>query len=523
MKKIIRILSLVLAVGMLCLLICGCAASDNASTLDSVKQGVVRIYAADGGLYASLGTGFAVSGTEDGANIFITNWHVVTGSGTMSPNSTTVALLDGDDDLVYECEVLYSSQYPDLAILKSKVPIARYKPLPLHSAENVKDGTEVFALGYPSVADYASSTYGIDAKTDDITSTNGIVSRHVESSAFGNTNVIQHTATINSGNSGGPLVTKEGAVVGVNTYTLQQDGTKVEGINYAVYSDYVIQLLKKMNISYSTASSPIAVFLQGNPWVYAVAVIVIGLIVAGVIIGCNYGKKPAPRPVPVPQPVPGPGPVPQPGPAPLPRDIRLLISDGRVISVPFGAYSKTVGRDPSCEICFPADTHGVSRRHCILRVENGTLTVTDVGSSCGTFLNGRQLPANAPAPVAPGDRICLGSDNNCITVAPGSGGGPAPSGFRVRTPDGREIAISAEGLSIGRDPSCGICLPADTQGVSRRHCVLRLSGGAVTLTDIGSSFGTYINGSRLAVNVPVTLNRGGSFCLGSEKNRFTIC
>jgi pSer/pThr/pTyr-binding forkhead associated (FHA) protein len=50
-----------------------------------------------------------------------------------------------------------------------------------------------------------------------------------------------------------------------------------------------------------------------------------------------------------------------------------------------------------------------------------------------------------------------------------------------------------------------------------------LSGGQVTLTDLGSSYGTFLaGGQKLAPNQPVTLRVGDRFYLGSEKEGFVI-
>ena len=60
-----------------------------------------------------------------------------------------------------------------------------------------------------------------------------------------------------------------------------------------------------------------------------------------------------------------------------------------------------IGRDTSSDIVFPADTAGVSRKHCaVMASENGLVYVMDLGSSVGTFaLDGRRLVPNEWVPV----------------------------------------------------------------------------------------------------------------------------
>lgn len=57
---------------------------------------------------------------------------------------------------------------------------------------------------------------------------------------------------------------------------------------------------------------------------------------------------------------------------------------------------------------FAAYRMGVSRKHAALQVINGQLTVSDLGSSNGTYLNDRRLPMRQPQVIVAGDRLRLG-------------------------------------------------------------------------------------------------------------------
>jgi ABC transport system ATP-binding/permease protein len=59
----------------------------------------------------------------------------------------------------------------------------------------------------------------------------------------------------------------------------------------------------------------------------------------------------------------------------------------------------------------------------------------------------------------------------------------------------REILLSQSEFLIGRGADCDLRLRAPR--VSRHHCLIRTQAGAVTLSDLGSSNGTFINGQRL--------------------------
>ena len=59
----------------------------------------------------------------------------------------------------------------------------------------------------------------------------------------------------------------------------------------------------------------------------------------------------------------------------------------------------------------------------------------------------------------------------------------------------REIRVEKEEFLIGRSPDCDLCLPL--AAVSRHHCMLRVTPDEVTVADMGSSNGTYLNGQRV--------------------------
>ena len=90
--------------------------------------------------------------------------------------------------------------------------------------------------------------------------------------------------------------------------------------------------------------------------------------------------------------------------------------------------------------------------------------------------------------------------------------------------DGQRFNPAGE-VTIGRRTGkCNICFPTDAKGVSGIHCKLIRTGGAIELTDVGSSFGTFVNQKPIALNVPVLLHEGDRFSLGStEENMFIVC
>ncbi|MDR1962738.1 MAG: trypsin-like peptidase domain-containing protein [Planctomycetaceae bacterium] len=91
--------------------------------------------------------------------------------------------------------------------------------LPLGSYSSVTQGSEVVALGHPEGLEFSV--------------TRGIVS------ALRGGLYIQTDAAINHGNSGGPLITRTGHVVGINTFILRNK--HAEGLGFAIRADYSLQ------------------------------------------------------------------------------------------------------------------------------------------------------------------------------------------------------------------------------------------------------------------------------------------
>ncbi len=52
---------------------------------------------------------------------------------------------------------------------------------------------------------------------------------------------------------------------------------------------------------------------------------------------------------------------------------------------------------------------GVSRRHAMISLQNGSYCIEDLASANGTFVNGRRLPPQEPVPIRPGDELKLGT------------------------------------------------------------------------------------------------------------------
>lgn len=384
-----RIVSVLLAALLLAMVPLNALAADN--PVPKAKQAVVCIvsgigyqngkpYTYDG--YYGIGTGFGVGRSGEDAQIFVTNNHVISDKQN-KPYDQVYIFVDNanlyDESSVVPCRILYADPQVDLAIIQAEAPIPGVGTLPLRSAKEIKTGDDVYALGFPAIADELadSNHYTVD----DITVTDGIVSRRLQ---IGGVDYMAHTAKINHGNSGGPLIDTAGNVVGINTLGIA-DVENADLRCYAFDIDYAIDVLEQLELPYTKAAGNV-----GGLSLAAAAAIGVGIAVVLVLAVVLLLRKKQSGKV-----------------------SKVLI---QAICGPLQGQSwelltsLSIGRNPGENIVLPPDTSGISRRHCLLARRGDQVTVTDLGSSYGTFLNGSRITANQPVAVPNGAVLSLASN-----------------------------------------------------------------------------------------------------------------
>jgi serine protease Do len=168
------------------------------------------------------GSGFII----DANGTIVTNNHVVKGAKTVS------VTLDNGTKL--SAKVIGRDARTDIAVLK----VDAKKQLPyiqLGNSANVKPGQWVVAMGNP---------FGLGGSvTAGIVSANG---RDIGAGPYDQ--FIQIDAPINQGNSGGPLFTQDGKVIGINTAILSPSGGSI-GIGFAIPSDLIRTVVAQLESS----------------------------------------------------------------------------------------------------------------------------------------------------------------------------------------------------------------------------------------------------------------------------------
>ncbi len=185
------------------------APTSLSAMIRQVRPGVVRIDTPSG-----VGSGVIVIAQNQEAYI-ITNYHVIEGYGSVD---VTV-----NDAATYSGTVWIASPEVDLAVVR--ICCGSFHKLTLGNAGTLAPGDEVVTMGY---------ALGLGGAA---TVTKGIVSAVRYDSGL-DAWVIQTDAAMNPGNSGGPMLSLAGEVLGINTF-----GLSGEGLGFAIAESAVRELI----------------------------------------------------------------------------------------------------------------------------------------------------------------------------------------------------------------------------------------------------------------------------------------
>lgn len=178
------------------------------------------------------GSGFIISSEGD----VLTCAHVVRNS----PNATIWV-----EGIRYPCRVLASDTNTDLALLAVEGNHPPFQALRIKDGENYSLGQNVFTIGFP-----LADLLGVSPRMD-----NGMISAKV--GLHDDTNSVQISVPIQAGNSGGPLLSANGEVVGVVSSTLNPLGVLArtgedlpQNVNFAIKRSEIRKFLAKSNASF---------------------------------------------------------------------------------------------------------------------------------------------------------------------------------------------------------------------------------------------------------------------------------
>jgi len=191
------------------------------------------------------------------------------------------------------------------------------------------------------------------------------------------------------------------------------------------------------------------------------------------------------------------------------REGTATVLQGAAGTFPLATGENKVGRAPDCRV--QLEDASISRYHATILVLPKRVLVKDLNSTNGTTVEGRPVGS---VELSSGDRLKLGDQEltyEFASATPQGSGGPVLFHLLI---DGNSRILSPGELKIGRAPDCKISFDDDA-GISRYHAQLTVESNAVRLRDLGSSNGTFVNGSQIGSEV--TLANGDRITLGEHE------
>ena len=357
-----------------------------------------------------------------------------------------------DDNDYEEAYLVDNNSTKDMALLKLDKPTSKRTPLKVANPADDMVGEEVYAIGFPAIAENEYHEAINKRGEKDATVSKGTLSRLMTETGTGRA-AIQTDVDIFHGNSGGPLLLKDGSAIGITSWGVSN--WENEGVNYALSMVDVIPMLKRNDVVFdmsdgtsesgggqSSSKGDSAPAESVQPVVKVeeaqkssslpmLIIIVAVVAAAGVVVAVVLSsKKPKPQPQPQMQrTAPPPAPAAPVRPTSPPQSRKANDSGFRLQSLGGTLGNQRVmiptdkalilGRNPdACNVVFPGDARGISGRHCSVWYENGSIRLKDLGSTHGTFLEpGQRLAGEQTITLMEGQSFWLGSEQERFTIA----------------------------------------------------------------------------------------------------------
>lgn len=368
-------------------------------------------------LGAKHGSGFAIGQPGENVQYFVTNCHVIYEEDVdLYADEVWIYYSYAENDRV-KAKIIVKDIEKDIAVLKIPEPTNKREALVICKSENVSVGETIRTYGYPAIASDASEY--TEYSKQDIVVDEGVVNK-IDTVVGKDVYLI--SANITNGNSGGPLTNEKGEVIGINSFkiTTSSDGITTEELKYAIQIDELLRIIDRNEIDYALSTDINYKLII----IIATAVLVVAAIIIVVVVLVKKGKKSSAA-ISF-ESVPNKGNVSAnvnnahaANNVSAPVTATLICQTGRLAGKTFTVSGKSViGRNPEkCNVLYPTDERGVSGVHCEIVSNGAMLTLSDLGSSYGTYLeNGQKLTPNTPVSLRNGDKFYVASRDNTFEV-----------------------------------------------------------------------------------------------------------
>lgn len=399
-------------------------------------------------------------------------------------------------DVTITCSLENYSEQDDYAILTLNKAVGGKSVLKLGDSDQISVTQKVYALGFPGVITDLQKAYdsvNVTYDRDDVTITEGDIQKVT---SINNTKVIQHGCATSGGNSGGPIVDENGAVLGVHKWGDPEDNNSY---HYATSINEVKKVLDSLLIKYTSADEPAPTVAEETEKDDSVET-------SSAVVESTT------------------------------TDI-LSNDDNNISSNNNNNGEIGEKKDDTKTIIIIA----IIALIVILIAVVIVIIIVSMKKKNGPG-NGSQggsgnpvMPPTAPNPPTPpqqnrytpyggaptmpsnegaGETSVLSSGAGETTVL----GGNHATGFTLlRKSNNERININKPEFIIGKERRrVDYCID-NNSSVSRTHAKIRVRSGKCYICDLGSTNCTYVNGSRISSNQEVELNKGDKIKISDEE------
>jgi hypothetical protein len=350
----------------------------SANPIKEAKSSLVRLGIYNGDELISTGSSFPIS-----KDIFVTNFHVIEDSKFSKDYKTKalVGVINGSYQTI-ETKLLVSDEKRDLAIIQ----IIGLDKRPLNLLLGLEDSEirysisdrVVYSIGFPSSSDMMQD--GKITQNNIIpTSKRGIISKFTKFVIDSNSNreiaMIETDATVNGGNSGGPLIDECGRVVGINEMKIIS--SDIDNVYYAIRVDELIALLDESGIDYNKESG----LCGENRDKYLYISIGLLALLIGLMVYLWSNRK---------------------------REFYLKGVVEGAKSIRLESKELIIGRSFSADITISNEM--LSKEHLAIKISGNRVIVTDLGSTNGSYIDGKKIEPRESVVLTKGSKLILGSE-----------------------------------------------------------------------------------------------------------------
>lgn len=488
MKKTRRFLAFIAAMCMVLMMALPVMAEESGLTAtDDPRESIMMMtlgYEDDNGIYTpyKVGTCFLIND-----EYVLTNKHVVTftasefeqfktdmGLADLQANDNHIKLylyVNRDMKVGAKMHESVNSDDMDFAAVKLNEKIYDRKPIALGDSDLISTKDTVYAVGFPADS---MSTKDYNTK-DDVSIVEGSVSKIT---VTGSVDVIEHTAALTAGNSGGPLLDANDCVIGVNTFIAGQK-------NYSIQINYIKKGLDTFGITYIDGAASEIETEQETEAEVETQVETVPATTAAVQPETAI-------------------------PAYTPIEEETTGSSNMVMIVGIVAAAIVV-----IIIIVVVLTSGKKKNNNVPPVypAGGYPPKNDQAQQKAT-----PSPVQPQVPEGAGETTLLDAGAGETTLL----GGGSKSAYLIRKKNGEKIVINAQNFKIGKERRRVNYCVSDNTSVSRVHCEIVKKGTDYYAVDQGATNFTFVNGIQLGAHQETLLTDASVLKLADEEFEFHL-